>query len=183
MKISYILSALFGLSLSGESVQATAIETYTLNNGCDASAAIEMRYKGTLELPSSVEQVNLNNEWMKKGRVYGIDWYENLPMSHEADNKLKINWFVPKQKRSNARKVSINTAYFEAYCANTNEKLGEFEIDVKVKYNELGILASKNTHFRHVNFYDKQCGLYKVTAKSYSPKALQIACFLPKKVK
>lgn len=180
MKISYILSALFGLLLSTEPVQANSIAIYTLNNGCDASAAIEMSYKGTLELPSSVDQVNLNNEPMKKGRAYGIDWYADLPLSLEAGNKLHVNWFMPKHNRSNVNKVNINTAYFEAYCANTNEKLGEFEIDMKVEYNELGQLGAQQTHFRHVNFYDKQCGLYKVTAKSYSPKSLQIACFLPK---
>lgn len=177
MKISYILSALLGLSLVTEPTQASSIEVYTLNNGCNASAAIEMSFKGTLELPSSVEQVTLNDEKVKKGRVYGIDWYEDLPMSLEAANQLSINWFLPKHKRAKAKKEIVSTAYFEAYCANTNEKLGEFEIDVKAKYNQLGLLESKETGFRHVTFYDKQCGFYKVTARSYSPKSLQLACF------
>ncbi|WP_298773101.1 hypothetical protein [uncultured Shewanella sp.] len=177
MKISYILSALFGLSLTTEPVQASSIEVYTLNNGCNASAAIEMSYKGTLEVPSSVEQVNLNNEKVKKGLTYGIDWYDDLPISLEAGNALAINWFLPKHKRDNAKKERISTAFFEAYCANTNEKLGEFEIDIKAKYNQFGLLESKETGFRHVNFYGKQCGFYKVTARSYSPKSLQLACF------
>ncbi|WP_299491362.1 hypothetical protein [uncultured Shewanella sp.] len=180
MKISYILSALFGLSLSSDPVLSSEVEVYTLNNGCNASAALEMSYKGTLELPASIEDVNLNDEKVKKGSAYGIDWYENLPMSLEAGNQLSIRWLMSKDKRTRANKVEVSTAYFEAYCANTNEKLGEFEIDMEMTYNPLGKLESKNTRFRHVNFYGKQCGLYKVTARSYSPKALQIACFSSK---
>ncbi|WP_299004291.1 hypothetical protein [uncultured Shewanella sp.] len=177
MKISLIFSALVGLLLITEPVKASSLEVYTLNNGCNASAAIEMSFKGTLELPSSVEQVSLNDEKVKKGRVYGIDWYEDLPLSLEAGNPLSINWLLPKHKVANAKKEIVSTAYFEAYCANTHEKLGEFEIDIKAKYNQLGLLESKETGFRHVNFYGKQCGLYKVMAKSYSPKSLQLACF------